>query len=112
MTMELLNAVDAPYMCDDRPEFAAGDTVKVHLRVTEGNKQRIQVFEGVIEENDLKSMIGSVLLKGAMLYLEIQRIAKCLIQLFLQYPAGVFVYINSIEARNIVFKHPKHRNLK
>ena len=46
MTMELLNAVDAPYMRDDRPEFAAGDTVKVHLRVIEGNKQRIQVFEG------------------------------------------------------------------
>ncbi len=48
MTMELLNAVDASHMRDDRPEFAAGDTVKVHLRVTEGNKQRIKVFEGVV----------------------------------------------------------------
>ena len=48
MTMELLNAVDASHMRDARPEFAAGDTVKVHLRVTEGNKQRIQVFEGVV----------------------------------------------------------------
>ncbi len=48
MTMELLNAVDAPHMRDDRPDFSAGDTVKVHLRVIEGNKQRIQVFEGVV----------------------------------------------------------------
>jgi large subunit ribosomal protein L19 len=31
-------------------EFAPGDTVKVHSRVTEGNKERIQVFEGVVVE--------------------------------------------------------------
>jgi large subunit ribosomal protein L19 len=31
-------------------EFGAGDTVKVHSRVTEGNKERIQVFEGIVTE--------------------------------------------------------------
>ena len=30
------------------PDFAAGDSVKVHVRVVEGNRQRVQVFEGVV----------------------------------------------------------------
>lgn len=30
------------------PEFKAGDTVKVHFRVIEGNRQRVQVFEGIV----------------------------------------------------------------
>jgi large subunit ribosomal protein L19 len=33
---------------DDVPEFRAGDTVKVHVRVVEGGRERIQVFEGVV----------------------------------------------------------------
>lgn len=33
---------------DDVPDFRAGDTVKVHVRVVEGGRQRIQVFEGVV----------------------------------------------------------------
>ena len=31
----------------DRPEFAVGDTVRVHVKVTEGNRERVQAFEGV-----------------------------------------------------------------
>ena len=44
---QLLN-VERPYLKTDIPEFRAGDTVKVHVRVVEGNKQRIQVFQGVV----------------------------------------------------------------
>jgi large subunit ribosomal protein L19 len=33
---------------DDLPEFRAGDTVKVHVRVVEGNRSRVQVFQGVV----------------------------------------------------------------
>jgi large subunit ribosomal protein L19 len=35
-------------MVEELPDFAAGDTVKVHVKVREGDKQRIQVFQGVI----------------------------------------------------------------
>jgi large subunit ribosomal protein L19 len=35
-------------MREDIPEFKAGDTVKVHLRVREGDKERIQIFQGVV----------------------------------------------------------------
>jgi len=33
---------------DDLPEFRAGDTVKVHVKVVEGNRSRVQVFQGVV----------------------------------------------------------------
>ena len=33
---------------DDIPDFDAGDTVKVHVKVTEGNRERVQVFEGIV----------------------------------------------------------------
>lgn len=46
--MDVLHAVDGAHMRQDHPEFAAGDTVQVHLRVVEGNKERIQMFEGVV----------------------------------------------------------------
>lgn len=45
--MQLLN-VEQPYLKSEIPEFRAGDTVRVHVRVVEGNKQRIQVFQGVV----------------------------------------------------------------
>ena len=46
--MNILDQVDAKSLREDIPEFRAGDTVKVHVRVVEGNKERVQVFEGVV----------------------------------------------------------------
>ena len=46
--MDVLQSVEAPYLRDDHPQFAPGDTIQVHLRVVEGSKERIQVFEGVV----------------------------------------------------------------
>jgi large subunit ribosomal protein L19 len=48
MSDELIRAVEARHLKDDRPEFQPGDTVKVHLRIKEGDKERIQVFQGVV----------------------------------------------------------------
>ncbi len=46
--MQPTDLVDQQNLRDDIPTFASGDTVKVHVRVVEGNRQRIQVFEGVV----------------------------------------------------------------
>ena len=43
-----LQQVELPYLKTDLPEFRAGDTVRVHVRVVEGEKERIQVFEGMV----------------------------------------------------------------
>ena len=46
--MNITDLVDNKSLRDDIPDFQAGDTVKVHVRVVEGNKERTQVFEGVV----------------------------------------------------------------
>lgn len=46
--MNTLDAVDAASMRVDVPVFRAGDTLKVHVRVVEGNRSRIQIFQGVV----------------------------------------------------------------
>ncbi|MEN2992730.1 MAG: 50S ribosomal protein L19 [Bacteroidia bacterium] len=40
--------INAPYHKADLPSFRAGDTVRLHLRIVEGGKERIQVFEGMV----------------------------------------------------------------
>jgi len=46
--MNTLDALDAESLRDDIPDFRPGDSVKVHVRVVEGNRSRIQVFQGVV----------------------------------------------------------------
>ena len=46
--MNPTDLVDAPSLRDDIPEFQPGDTVRVHVRVVEGNRARTQVFEGIV----------------------------------------------------------------
>ena len=46
--MQPTDLVDLTSLRDDIPEFDAGDTLKVHVRVVEGNRERVQVFEGVV----------------------------------------------------------------
>jgi len=46
--MNTLDALDAESLRDDIPDFRPGDTVKVHVRVIEGTRSRIQVFQGAI----------------------------------------------------------------
>jgi len=46
--MNPTDLVDAISVRDDVPDFAPGDTLKVHVRVVEGNKERVQVFQGVV----------------------------------------------------------------
>ena len=46
--MNRLDNVEETQLRDNIPAFQAGDTVKVHVRIQEGNKERLQVFEGVV----------------------------------------------------------------
>jgi len=45
---KLIELVEKEYLKTETPRFKAGDTVAVHYKVKEGNKERIQVFEGVV----------------------------------------------------------------
>jgi len=46
--MNLTDLVDRASLRDDIPDFGPGDTLKVHVRVVEGNRQRVQVFQGAV----------------------------------------------------------------
>src|SRR6188508_1591064 len=46
--MNRTDLVDRAQLRDDIPEFAPGDTLKVHVRVVEGNRERVQVFQGIV----------------------------------------------------------------
>ncbi|MCE5199290.1 MAG: 50S ribosomal protein L19 [Armatimonadota bacterium] len=46
--MQIIDQIEFEQLRTDTPEFGPGDTVRVHTRVIEGGKERIQVFEGVV----------------------------------------------------------------
>jgi len=46
--MDVMDIIEKEQMRTDIPEFREGDTVRVHARIREGDKERIQVFEGVV----------------------------------------------------------------
>ena len=48
LPMNSTDLVDRARLRDDVPHFAPGDTLKVHVRVVEGNRERVQVFQGVV----------------------------------------------------------------
>ncbi|MCR4754705.1 MAG: 50S ribosomal protein L19 [Lachnospiraceae bacterium] len=48
MNNEIIKEIEAAELKAEVPEFAVGDTVKVHNRIKEGNKERIQIFEGTV----------------------------------------------------------------
>ena len=54
--MDLIKSITQEYEKNDIPAFGVGDTVKVHIKIKEGNRERIQVFEGFV----LKKQNGGI----------------------------------------------------
>lgn len=46
--MNLIEAIQSEYLKESVPSFQVGDTVKVHVKVVEGKRERIQIFEGIV----------------------------------------------------------------
>jgi large subunit ribosomal protein L19 len=46
--MSLLKALETKYRKSDIPEFSPGDTIRVHVKIKEGDKERIQIFQGTV----------------------------------------------------------------
>jgi len=46
--MDLMKSITEEYEKKDIPEFSVGDTVRVHIKIKEGNRERIQIFEGYV----------------------------------------------------------------
>lgn len=54
--LDIIKQIESEYIRTDLPNFNIGDTVKVHVKIKEGNRQRVQVFEGIV----LKKQNGGV----------------------------------------------------
>lgn len=54
--MNVMDVIAQDYMKEDVPKFNAGDTVKVHIKIKEGSRERVQIFEGFV----LKKQSGGI----------------------------------------------------
>lgn len=54
--MDILRSITEEYKKDDIPAFGVGDTVRVHIKIKEGNRERVQIFEGFV----LKKQNGGI----------------------------------------------------
>ena len=59
MNIKIIDQIDKEQMRFDMPDFRVGDTVKVHTRIIEGSKERVQVFEGVVIRRKRGGMAAS-----------------------------------------------------
>ncbi len=57
--MSLLKALETKYRKADIPVFAPGDTIRVHVRIKEGDKERIQIFQGTVIARSGSGISGS-----------------------------------------------------
>ncbi|HAZ36625.1 MAG TPA: 50S ribosomal protein L19, partial [Clostridiaceae bacterium] len=46
--MDIIKSIESEQLKSDIPEFRPGDTVKVHVKIKEGQRERIQIFEGIV----------------------------------------------------------------
>ena len=58
--MNVIEQIERENMRHDIPDFRPGDTIKVHIRIIEGNKERVQVFKGVVIRRKRGTMGASV----------------------------------------------------
>ena len=61
--MNLTDVVEQSQLRDDVPDFAPGDTLKVHVKVVENNRERVQVFQGVVIARRGASVRGTFTLR-------------------------------------------------
>ena len=72
--MNTLRAVEAKQMRDDRDNFKIGDTVKVYYKIVEGNRERIQVYEGIVIAMDNKGIRKTFTVRRISFDIEVERI--------------------------------------
>ncbi len=74
MGMELVRNIEMEHMRVDIPPFRVGDTVKVHVKIREGDKERIQVFEGVVIRHHRGTMGASFTVRKVSYGVGVERI--------------------------------------
>jgi len=74
MGTSLLETIERDHMRFDIPAFRIGDTVKVHVKIREGDKERIQVFEGLVIRSHRAKMGATVTVRKVSYGVGVERI--------------------------------------
>lgn len=74
MAIGLVDSVERDHMRVDIPPFRVGDTVKVHVKIREGDKERVQVFEGIVIRHHRGKMGASVTVRKVSYGVGVERI--------------------------------------
>ena len=74
--MDLVKALNSQYMKEELPEVRVGDTVRVHVRIKEGARERIQVFEGTVIARKHGGIGETITVRRAKLYYLRNRFGK------------------------------------
>jgi large subunit ribosomal protein L19 len=72
--MNILDVIEKEQMRMDLPEFRSGDTVKLHVKIVEGARQRIQIFEGVVVGVNWKGARTSVTVRKVSYGIGVERV--------------------------------------
>jgi len=72
--MDPIATVESKYLKDKLPDFNAGDTLKVHTKIKEGDKERTQVFQGVVIQRRGKGVGGTFTLRKISSGVAVERI--------------------------------------
>ena len=91
--MDLMKALTSQYMKQELPEVQVGDTVRVHVKIKEGSRERIQIFEGTViakKHGGIEETITALTLNGAAALQRANRIGS--IEVGKQ---GDFIVLNS-----------------
>ena len=74
MAMSMLQMIEGDHMRFDIPAYRIGDTVKVHVKIREGDKERIQVFEGLVIRTHRAKMGATVTVRKVSYGVGVERI--------------------------------------
>ena len=72
--MSELKTLEAKYLKQDVPEFNPGDTLKVHVKIKEGDKERIQVFQGTVIARKGGGISESITVRKVSAGIEVERV--------------------------------------
>ena len=72
--MDVLSSVVQDYLKTDIPAFNVGDTVKVHVKIKEGNRERIQIFEGYLIARDGGGLTETITVRRVSYGIGVERI--------------------------------------
>ena len=77
--MDLVKALSSQYMKEELPEVQVGDTVRVHVRIKEGSRERIQVFEGTVIAARVAALVSLSPCVASPTALAVKRCSPCML---------------------------------